>query len=135
MRKVIMKIGQLSALIDIPIQTIRFYEKEGLLDSPARGDNNYRVYDDASQRQLLFIKHCRNLGLALDEVRMLLEMKTTPESGCDDVNAIVDAHILEVDSRLQELTELRQQLAALRTKCHSHQTAKNCGILRELSEV
>jgi len=135
MRKAIMKIGQLSALTDISIQTIRFYEKEGLLGVASRGDNNYRLYDDAAQRQVLFIKHCRNLGLALDEVRVLLEVKTTPEAGCGEVNAIVDAHIQEVDARLQELTDLRRQLAALRTKCHSDQSAKDCGILRELSEA
>lgn len=129
-----MKIGALATKTGLSIQTIRYYEKENILHEPSRNDANYRLYDDEAVRQLVFVKHCRNLGLTLDEIRALIRYKETPDEGCALVNRIVEAHLLEVDKRLTELTDLRSQLAQLRTSCADNLTAKDCGILRKLSE-
>ncbi len=127
-----MKIGTLATHTGLSVQAIRYYEQQQLLSEPVRSAGNYRVYDEAAVRQLLFIKHCRNLGLALEEIRVLLRVRTTPDEACTEINFIVDAHMANVDARLVELQDLRQQLTALRTKCQDNQTAKDCGILREL---
>jgi Cd(II)/Pb(II)-responsive transcriptional regulator len=127
-----MKIGALATNTGLSVQAIRYYEQQQLLPEPVRSAGNYRVYDEAAARQLLFIKHCRNLGLALEEIRVLLRVRTTPDEACTEINLIVDAHMVNVDARLAELQDLRQQLTALRTKCQDNQTAKDCGILREL---
>ncbi|HOY22627.1 MAG TPA: Cd(II)/Pb(II)-responsive transcriptional regulator [Cellvibrio sp.] len=127
-----MKIGTLATHTGLSVQAIRYYEQQQLLPEPVRSAGNYRVYDEAAARQLLFIKHCRNLGLALEEIRVLLRVRTTPDEACTEINFIVDTHMANVDARLAELQDLRQQLTALRTKCQDNQTAKDCGILREL---
>lgn len=129
-----MKIGALATKTGLSIQTIRYYEKENILHEPSRNDANYRLYDDEAVRQLVFVKHCRNLGLTLEEIRALIRYKETPDEGCAQVNRIVETHLLEVDKRLAELTDLRSQLAQLRTSCADNLTAKECGILRKLSE-
>jgi DNA-binding transcriptional MerR regulator len=105
-----MKISELARAAQTPVGTIRHYEREGLLPAPARTpDNNYRRrYDTAQVERLGFIRHCRALGMALDEIRVLLHHKDTPQARCDGVNALLDAHIAHVETRLHELTLLRE---------------------------
>lgn len=129
-----MKIGALAKQTGLSVQTIRFYEQEGLVSAPQRTEGNYRVYDTESLRQLGFIKQCRNLGLTLDEIRELIRYQATPEEACEEINHIVDSHVQEVDERIAELTALRAQLIQLRTKCGRNRTAKNCGILQALTK-
>jgi DNA-binding transcriptional MerR regulator len=86
-----MKIGTLATHTGLSVQAIRYYEQQQLLPEPVRSAGNYRVYDEAAARQLLFIKHCRNLGLALEEIRVLLRVRTTPDEACTEINLIVDA--------------------------------------------
>jgi Cd(II)/Pb(II)-responsive transcriptional regulator len=128
-----MKIGELASVSGCSIQTIRYYEKEQLLDSPRRSEGNFRLYDQAAHDQLLFIKHCRSLDITLAEIRQLIDLKQSPGSQCEDVNKVVYAHILQVDKRIEELQSLRKQLKTLRRKCHSNQIVKDCGILQDLS--
>ncbi|QEY15949.1 Cd(II)/Pb(II)-responsive transcriptional regulator [Cellvibrio sp. KY-GH-1] len=129
-----MKIGALAKQTGLSVQTIRFYEQEGLVPIPQRTEGNYRLYDIESLRQLGFIKQCRNLGLKLDEIRELIKYQATPEEACKEINHIVDAHVQEVDARITELTVLREQLVGLRRQCDSERSVKDCGILRNLLE-
>jgi Cd(II)/Pb(II)-responsive transcriptional regulator len=128
-----MKIGELARVSGCSIQTIRYYEKEQLLDSPRRSEGNFRLYDQVTYDQLMFIKHCRSLDITLAEIRQLIDLKQTPNSQCEDVNKVVYAHILHVGKRIEELQSLRKQLKTLRRKCHSNQIVKDCGILQDLS--
>lgn len=130
-----MKIGTLSSHTGLSVQAIRYYEQEQLVPAPGRSESNYRVYDETSVNHLLFIKHCRHLGLSLDEIKVLLQVKTTPNEMCTQINQIIDNHVAVVDRRLAELQALRLHLGALRTKCGDNQVAKDCGILRELFET
>ncbi len=128
-----LKIGELAKLTHCPIQTIRFYEKEGLLMPPTRGHNNYRAYNDAHMERLIFIRHCRSLDMALEEIRILLKFRDLPQENCTDVNALLDKHITHVATRIAELVLLEKQLKKLRRSCRQAQKAKDCGILQELS--
>lgn len=128
-----MKIGELAKLTGCSVQTIRYYEKENLLKSQARSEGNFRLYDTSAVEQLLFIKHCRSLDLALSEVRQLIELNQSPGTHCDDVNNMIDDHIEQVEQRMAELERLRQHLTALRDSCSTKRTVEECGILKNLS--
>lgn len=129
-----MKIGALAKLTGLSVQTIRYYEHEGLLSTAPRTEGNYRFYDETASHDLFFIKQCRNLGLTLEEIRQLIGYSSTPDEACNSINKIIDNHIQQVDVRLAELQELRRQLGELRTKCDAHQAVKDCGIMKELLE-
>jgi len=130
-----MKIGDLSKLTQTQVETIRYYEREGLLPEPSRTEGNYRIYGEAHAERLAFIRHCRSLDMTLDEIRQLLRFKDDPASDCGDVNALLDAHIGHVADRIRELRALEKQLKSLRKRCGDAQPAANCGILSELSRA
>jgi Cd(II)/Pb(II)-responsive transcriptional regulator len=128
-----MKIGELAKLTGCSVQTIRYYEKEQLLPSTRRSEGNFRLYDEASAEQLLFIKLCRGLDLSLSEIRQLLALKRSPGAQCDEVNRMMEAHIHQVEARIRELTQLHEQLSTLRGHCSNQRTVEQCGILQTLS--
>lgn len=129
-----MKIGELARVTGAQIETIRYYERIGLLASPTRTEGNFRIYADAHAERLLFIRHCRSLDMTLDEIRALLRFKDLPTENCGDVNTLLDAHIGHVAARIRELRALEKQLKSLRERCREAQDAAHCGILSELSQ-
>ncbi len=131
----LMKIGELAKQTGSQIETIRYYEREGLLAAPARSDGNYRLYGTAHVERLQFIRHCRSLDMSLDEIRTLLAFKDAPEDSCNVVNDLLDQHIQHVAGRIKELQVLQKQLKDLRSQCHSTQAAKHCEILQGLSKA
>jgi Cd(II)/Pb(II)-responsive transcriptional regulator len=128
-----MKIGELARATLTPLETIRFYEREGLLPPAARSDGNYRIYDQQHVQQLTFIRHCRTLDMALNEIRTLLRFKASPQQNCAGVNELLDDHIGHVAQRIRELRSLETQLRALRHQCVEVHAAADCGILKGLS--
>lgn len=128
-----MKIGELASAAGTAVETIRYYERAGLLPPAPRSQGNYRQYGPAHAERLAFIRHCRSLDMALDEIRVLLRFKDAPSQDCADVNALVDAHIGHVKHRIRELRQLEKQLKALRDCCVVAQDAGHCGILTELA--
>ncbi|MDI4635954.1 Cd(II)/Pb(II)-responsive transcriptional regulator [Pelomonas sp. V22] len=130
-----MKIGELSAASATHIETIRYYEREGLLPAPARSQGNLRIYEAQHLERLQFVRYCRGLDMSLDEVRLLLRFKDDPAAECGDVNALLDEHIGHVSKRIKELRSLEKQLKALRQCCGTERTADECGILAGLAEA
>ncbi|MBP6019199.1 MAG: Cd(II)/Pb(II)-responsive transcriptional regulator [Burkholderiaceae bacterium] len=130
-----MKIGELARIANCSTETIRYYEKEGLLQEPTRKDNNYRSYRDQHVEQLRFIRNCRSLDMAHDEIRALLGLMHGPQNDCAPVNDLLDEHIGHVDSRLDELQRLRQQLLDLRQQCACAQPIQDCGIIQGLNAM
>ncbi|WP_298012005.1 Cd(II)/Pb(II)-responsive transcriptional regulator [uncultured Aquabacterium sp.] len=128
-----MKIGELAARAGTLVETIRFYEREGLLPAPSRSASNYRVYDESHVERLGFIRRCRSLDMTLDEIRVLLDVKAAPEQSCQAVNTVLDEHIGHVGQRIAELQALQEQLRALRAACPDERDAGHCGILAGLS--
>jgi len=129
-----MKIGELAGRTECPVETIRYYERIGLLAPPQRAANNYRSYGDKHAERLQFIRHCRALDMGLDEIRLLLGARDQPDSDCTDVNAVLDRHIERVAGKIAELAALASQLKHLRGCCVSTQASHACGILHALSE-
>ena len=130
-----MRIGELAKQSDCDVETIRFYEREGLLGAPAREANGYRSYTDAHLVQLNFIRHCRSLGIGLPEVRILRSFQASPELACDEIDQLIDRQITRIHQQVESLRLLERQLHSLRDTCHAHQTASECGILRTLAKA
>ena len=130
-----MKIGDLAQASATGVETIRYYERQGLLPAPARTAGNFRVYDDAHLERLRFIRHCRNLDMTLDEIRTLLRLRDAPSQDCGEVNALLDEHIGHVTHRIRELRTLQKDLKALRERCPTPHALADCGILNGLEQA
>lgn len=128
-----MKIGDLATASSTAVDTIRYYEREGLLPAPGRTQGGFRVYEPVHLERLQFIRYCRGLDMSLDEVRVLLRVKDAPGGDCGDVNALLDAHIGHVTRRIRELRTLEKQLKELRQRCAVAQSVDQCGILSGLA--
>ena len=126
-----MKIGELAKLTDAHVETIRYYEREGLLPPPARSEGNYRLYTQAHVERLTFIRNCRGLDMTLEEIRSLLNLRDSPQDQCESVNALIDEHIQHVNTRIASLQALQAQLLDLRERC-SEGAPDHCGILDRL---
>lgn len=130
-----MKIGQLATFAQCTVETVRYYEKEGLLPKAQRTAGNYRLYDERHLERLRFIRNCRALDMSHEEVRLLLWQMDKAAADCQPVNDLIDEHIGHVETRIAELRQLKEQLKDLRHKCQSRRTIKKCGILRRLSTM
>lgn len=126
-----MKIGELAKLTECPVETIRYYEKEGLLPEPARTEGNYRDYTQQHVERLTFIRNCRSLDMTQEEIRNLLTLRDSPQDQCQSVNALIDEHIEHVRHRIASLQALQVQLVDLRQRC-SEGAPDHCGILDRL---
>jgi Cd(II)/Pb(II)-responsive transcriptional regulator len=127
-----MRIGELAKAAQTQVETVRYYEREGLLPLPPRTEGNYRQYDAVHLDRLAFIRHCRSLDMSLEEIRVLLALKDAPRSDCGEVNALLDEHIRHVTGRIQVLNALARDLKALRRLCQQPQEVSDCAILGEL---
>jgi Cd(II)/Pb(II)-responsive transcriptional regulator len=125
-------IGALAHRLQCQTETIRFYEKEGLLPPPARSGGNYRLYGQLHLERLAFIRRCRSLDMTLDEIRVLLQLRDKPADNCMAVSSVLDEHIRHVADRIDELSTLQRQLHDLRQLCASADQ-QGCGILKELA--
>ncbi|SRR5690625_423643 len=130
-----MRIGQLAKQAHCTTETIRFYEKAGLLPEPYRDQSNYRQYRKEHLERLRFIRNCRSLGMTHDEIKSLLHYLDEPQASCAPINNLLDEHIEHVAIRIKELSELSSQLINLRQRCHEDSPVPECGIVRGLADM
>lgn len=128
-----LQIGELARRFEIPVETIRYYEREGLLPPPKRSSGNYRQYSETHAQQLAFILNCRNLDMSQDEIRKLLLVRTAPGRECADVNQLIEGHIEQVGRRIRDLKRLLIELKGLRESCGEARTVQQCEILSTLA--
>ena len=124
-----MKIHELSKQSGIHLETIRYYEKMGLMPEPKRRANGYRDYDEASLKQLKFIKTCRALDFSLAEIKYFNALKTQQSQHCE-VDSMLAKHLVSVEEKVAELTEIKHFLQSLITE-DDHQTA-DCKAMAQL---
>lgn len=127
-----MQIGDLSRNAGVNIETIRYYERVGVLPKPSRQTNGRRLYGDADARRLGFIRHARDLGFDLPSVRLLLALQERPEASCEDASRIAQAQLEEVESRLARLNRLKTELARMVAECRKGIVAE-CRVIEALS--
>src|SRR5690554_3594164 len=112
-----MKIGELSKTAGLPVETIRYYEKIGLMPAPGRNASGYRQYRRDHLDRLLFIKRCRSLDMTQDEIRELIRLADRPEADCGEVDALLARHLNHVRERLVKLARLEKTLERLQKAC------------------
>ncbi|OYX16836.1 MAG: MerR family transcriptional regulator [Sphingomonadales bacterium 32-67-7] len=124
----VLTIGKLAAATGVNVETIRYYERAGLIASPARTDGNYRSYGNDDVVRLRFIRRTRDLGFSLEQVRALLSLSGQRDRDCGTVEVIATEHLAEVDRKIADLTALRRELADAVSGC-SGGTMAECRIL------
>jgi DNA-binding transcriptional MerR regulator len=126
-----MKIGELSRNCGCPVETIRYFEKIGLLPTPVRGVNGYRYYDESNQKWLQFILRSRALGFTQTEVRRLSDVAHQSQPACADVHELLVEHITDVQNKLKDLQRMQRALERLKSKCQDG-TLNDCPVIDEL---
>jgi Cd(II)/Pb(II)-responsive transcriptional regulator len=127
-----MRIGELARRAGVEKQTIRYYEREGLLEAPARTASGYRTYGPQHLERLNFVRHCRSLDMSLAEVKRLIDLAGNASVSCDEVDELVRNHLERVRAKRAALEALEAQLSSLSAQCASGQRVADCGILGEL---
>src|SRR5690606_6813754 len=115
-----MQIGQLARQAGVPIDTVRYYERRGLLAPPARQPSGYRRYQADDLRRLRFIRRSKALGFTLEEIRELLRLSETRDADRSKVRALAEGRLADVEQRLRELAAVRDVLADLVSACSGH---------------
>jgi Cd(II)/Pb(II)-responsive transcriptional regulator len=128
-----MRIGELAKATGVSIEAIRFYEHEQLLPEAPRSEGNYRIYGAPHVERLAFVRKCRSLDMALEEIRSLLRLRDAPRENCGKVNLLLDEHTGHVAARIHELKALEKELRTLRRQCQDDPGKANCAILEKLS--
>ncbi len=121
-------IGKLAEAADVPISTIRYYERAQLLKPSARSPSNYRLYGASDLERLRFIRAAQATGFTLDDVTKLLR-----PAACGSVRRLIEGRLDEVDDRMKELLHVRKVLRAALTKCQSHRKSGRCRVVDDLS--
>lgn len=123
-------IGEAAKLSGVNIETIRYYEREGIVPAADRSASGRRLYDPAAITRLRFIRRCRDLGFPVSDVRALLDLSDNASKHCDDVRAISGQHLLDVRERINNLRELEAALSELVQTCVDAQS--ECPTLKQL---
>lgn len=126
-------IGRLAALTGVKISTIRFYEQIGLLSQPSRTNGGQRRYDEKTVRRLIFVRHARELGFDVEEVRELLTLADRPDEPCRSVDAIARRQVVRIDAKIKSLRTMRRELMTVISGCHAARV-RDCHIIEALSQ-
>ncbi|WP_315738767.1 MULTISPECIES: helix-turn-helix domain-containing protein [unclassified Bradyrhizobium] len=125
-------IGDLAKRTGTKVETIRYYERIGLLPVPARTEGNYRTYDNDQLGRLSFIRRARDLGFSIDQVRDLLDLADQRDRSCEAVDVIAGQHLAEIERKISDLVALRDELADVIGRC-KHGTVADCRIIEALA--
>jgi len=127
-----MKIGEVADRGGVNLQTIRYYEREGLLPQPPRLPSGYRVYSEPTVRRLRFIKRAQELGFTLAEIRDLLSLRIDHDRDRSEVRAIAEAKVADIEEKIRTLSAMKEALGRLTEHCSGHGPASECPILESL---
>jgi MerR family mercuric resistance operon transcriptional regulator len=125
-------IGELARQVSVHVETLRYYERRGLIPKPHRTVSNYRVYSSENLRRVKFIKQAQGLGFSLNEIKKLLALRATPRARCADVRRYATHKIEDIDARIRSLARMRKTLEKLLDECSGNRPATQCPILESL---
>ncbi len=125
-------IGQLARRAGVGVETVRFYEREGLIFEPPRRPSGYRDYPHETVTRIVFIRRAKELGFSLKEIRELLELRVQPRQNCTRVKESAEAKIADIDTKIAALRRMRRGLTALTKACEERRPTKECPILASL---
>jgi len=122
-------IGQVAKLSGIGIETIRFYEREGLVEEPARRESGYREYTSDVVTRLTFIKRAQELGFSLREISELLALKLHPKASCAAVKQRAEGKVTDIETKIRDLQKMKKALMGLIASCNASKPVSECPIL------
>ena len=128
-----MAIGKLAVIAATKVQTIRYYEEIGLIQPFARSEGGHRLYGPEDARRLKFIRHARELGFGIEEIRELLHLSDNPDTSCSAADIIARSHLEQVELRLKKLQALRKELKRMVEEC-GHGRVSHCRVIEVLSD-
>ena len=127
--------GELAKCGQVNPETIRYYERSGLLPLPARSESNYRLFAPTAIQRIRFIKRAQAVGFSLDEIKTLLDLKFAPEATCGDVRGMVDSKIDDIDQKIAALQAMRNELTVLFDDCPGgDRPTEECPILESFAQ-
>lgn len=127
--------GQLARQAGLGVETVRYYERKGLVAEPERRKSGYRQYPKESVARLVFIRRARLLGFSLAEVQELLDLQDSKKGTCGDVQRRIQSKLAEVDQRIQDLEEIRRTLVRLAAACVAEAPTTECPAIKELAHT
>lgn len=127
-----LKIGELAKEAGVGVETVRFYERQGLLQDPERKESGYRLYDQDTVRILKFIRRAKELGFTLREIKSLLELRENTSTSRTEVREQVRKKLIEIDAKIDDLNRMRIGLQTLVDRCHGDGSVEGCPILNAL---
>ena len=125
-------IGRLAKQVGLGIETVRFYERQGLIEPPPRTDSNYRIYPEEEVTRLRFIKKAKRLGFTLNEIKELLFIRHDPNATKADIKNRTLNKIEDVKQKISDLTRIKMALEHLVSSCDGHGPLEECPILEAL---
>ena len=125
-------IGKVARGAGLAIDTVRYYEREGLLQKPARSSSGYRQYSADAVARLRFIRQAKELGFSLSEIKELLALRVTPGKSCADVRVRADAKIADIEQRVVQLNRMKRALVKLASACSGRGPTSECPILEAI---
>lgn len=130
------RIGELAKLADVTPDTIRYYEKQQMMDHEVRTEGGFRLYSESDLQRLKFIRYAKQLGFTLETIRELLSIRVDPEHHtCQESKSIVQSRLREVDSKIKELQHMKRSLQRLNDACcGSAHSSEYCSILEALEQ-
>lgn len=128
-----LRIGDLARATSTTVETIRYYERIGLLAKPGRTEGNYRTYGALDLKRLNFIRHARGLGFEVSEIRSLLDLADHPDRDCGDADTIATGHLDAVEAKIEQLQLLRNELMRMVGACRGGRAA-DCRVLEVLGD-
>jgi Hg(II)-responsive transcriptional regulator len=129
-----MRTGEVAAEAGVNVQTLRYYERRGLLPEPARRESGYRVYGPDAVRRVRFIKRAQELGFALSEAETLLALAAGGPEGCDAARGLAEEKMRELDRRIADLEAMRDSLRRLASTCARPRDERDCPLLQAIGE-
>lgn len=127
-------IGRLARLAKVNIETVRYYERRGLIPEPLRRESGYRQYTPNFVERIRFIKHAQEVGFTLKEISDLLSLRVDPTTTCGDIRLRTEKKIAEVEGKIQALGKMKKALLALKTSCRGRGPSSECPILDALDD-
>lgn len=128
-------ISQLARAVGVPVTTLRYYERAGLVEPEDRSAGNYRLYSDASLQRLRFIRAAQCIGFALNDVKALLGSPAGRPPTCPDVQQLIESRLADIEKRLHELRTVQRVLKTALQKCRDSTRANCCRVITSLEET
>ena len=129
-----MTIGKVARLADVGVETVRFYERQGLIAEPPRRASGYRQYPPEAVARIRFIRRAKELGFSLNEIKELLSLRFDPGTTCADVRDRAEAKITDIEEKIATLERMREALADLTAACDGRGGVSECPILEAVDE-